>query len=126
MNGISEKKTIIDLFGQISPDAANQLAFTVDIAHRVGARSGHERSSRRVIVRFLSRSRRDMIWKDARTSELLKERKIKISEDQTQGAKESRNQLWPLVEKARKEGKKAGFRGAHAHRDGKRVTAKDM
>lgn len=116
----------IDLFGQISPDIANQSAFTVDIAHRVGPRSGHEPSSRRVIVRFLSRSHRDMIWKDARTSELLKERRIKISEDLTQEAKESRNQLWPLVEKVRKEGKNAGFRGAHAYIDGKRVTAKDM
>lgn len=107
VNGIPEKMgeniKRIDLFGQISPDIANQLAFTVDIAHRVGPRSGHERSSRRVIVRFLSRSHWDMIWKDARTSELLKERRIKILEDLTQEAKESRNQLWPLVEKARRE-----------------------
>lgn len=112
------KKIIIDLFGQISPDIANQLALTVDIVHRVGPRSGQERSSRRVIVRFLSRSHRDKIWRDARTAEFLKERRIKIMEDLTQEAKESRNQLWPQVEKARKEGKRAGRlqRSARLHR----------
>lgn len=94
--------------------------------HRVGPRSGYERSSRRVLVRFLARSHWDKIWKDARTSELLKARGIKILEDLTQEAKESRNQLWPQVEKARKEGKKAGFRGAHAYIDGVRVTTKVM
>ncbi|CAJ1069844.1 PREDICTED: probable G-protein coupled receptor 135 [Xyrichtys novacula] len=120
------KKIIIDLFGQISPDIADQLALTVDIVHRVGPRSGHERSSRRVLVRFLSRSHRDKIWKDARTSETPQTRKLKILEDLTQEAKEARNQLWPQVEKARKEGKKAGFRGAHAYVDGVRITAKDM
>lgn len=53
---------------------ANQLAFMVDTAHGVGPHSGHKRSSHRIIVCFLSWSHWDMIWKDARTSELLKER----------------------------------------------------
>ncbi len=48
------KKIIIDLFGQISPDIANQLALTVDILHRVGPRSVNEHFSRCIIVRFLS------------------------------------------------------------------------
>uniref|UniRef100_UPI0037E9768C NXPE family member 3-like n=1 Tax=Semicossyphus pulcher TaxID=241346 RepID=UPI0037E9768C len=85
---------------------------------RLGPHTGHERSSRDVIVRFLSRSHRDKIWKDARTSGLLKEKRIRILEDLTQESKDSRNQLWLQVEKARKEGKKAGFRGAHAYIDG--------
>ena len=126
MMGEDMKKITIDLFGQISPEIVTQLALTVDIVHRVGPRSGHESTSRHVIVRFLSRSHRDKIWRDARTSEFLKERRIKIMEDLTQEAKDSRNQLWPQVERARKEGKKAGFRGARAYIDGKRVTAKDM
>lgn len=122
------KKIIVDLFGQISPDIANQLALTVDIAHRAGPNrpTGQVSSSRRVIVRLLSRSHRDKIWRDARTSELLKERKIKIMEDLTQDTKDSRNQLWPQVERARREGKRAGFRGAHAYIEGRKVSAQEL
>ncbi|KAG1925229.1 hypothetical protein F2P79_025667, partial [Pimephales promelas] len=118
--GENVKKMMVDLFSQVSPDIAEQLAFSIDIAHRLGPRSGEVRSHRRIIVQFLSRTHRDKIWKDARTSTILKERKIKIFEDLTQDVKDARNKLWPLVEQARKEGKKAGFRGHFAHIDGKR------
>ncbi|KAK7878341.1 hypothetical protein WMY93_031058 [Mugilogobius chulae] len=119
------KKIVIDLFGLISPSIAHQLPLTVDVAHRLGPRSGDARSSRRIIVRFLSRSHRDRVWRDARTAAVLKEKKITLSEDLTQETREARNQLWPLVEKARSEGKKAGFRGAFAFIEGKKFTAKD-
>ncbi|XP_053179039.1 interferon-induced protein with tetratricopeptide repeats 5-like [Scomber japonicus] len=93
---------------------AQQLHFSVDIVHRLGPRSADRHSSRRIIVQFLSRTHRDKIWKDARTSKLLKERKIQIFEDLTPETKDARNKLWPMVEQARKEGKRAGFRGACA------------
>lgn len=124
--GENVKKIITDLFSQISPDIGDQLPLAVDIAHRLGPRSGEDRSSRRIVVQFLSRSHRDKIWRDARTSGVLKERKIKIMEDLTQEAKDARNKLWPLVEQARKEGRRAGFRGASALIDGKKVTVKDI
>lgn len=124
--GENVKKMMVDLFSQVSPDIADQLAFSVDIAHRLGPRSGEARSNRRIIVQFLSRTHRDKIWKDARTSTVLKERKIKIFEDLTQDAKDARNKFRPLVEQARKEGKKAGFRGHFVHIDGKRVTVNDI
>ncbi len=125
-SGENIKKRVIDLFGQISPDTSDQLPLTVDIVHRLGPRSGEERSSRRIIVQFLSRSHRDKIWKDARTSRILKERNIKLMEDLTRETKDARNKLWPMVEAARKEGKRAGFRGASALIDGKKFTVKDM
>lgn len=120
--GEDVKRIIIDLFSQVSPGIADQLSLSVDIAHRLGPCSGEARSSRRIIVLFLSRSHRDRIWKDAKTSALLKERKIRIMEDLTQEVKDARNKLWPLVEQARKGGKRAGFRGPDAYIDGKKVT----
>ncbi len=120
-SGENIKMMVIDLFGQISPDISDQLPLTVDIVHRLGPRSREERSSRRIIVQFLSRSHRDKIWKDARTSRILKERNIKLMEDLTQETKDARNKLWPMVE-----GKRAGFRGASALTDGKKFTVKDM
>lgn len=118
--GENIKRIIIDLFSQVSPDIADQLSLSVDIAHRLGPHSREVSSSRRIIVQFLLRSHRDKSWKDAKTSVVLKERKIRITEDLTQEAKDAQNRLWPLVEQARKEGKKAGFRGPFAYIDGKR------
>ena len=120
------KKIISNILAQVSPDIAQELHFSVDIVHRLGPRSADRHANRRIIVQFLSRTHRDKIWRDARTSKFLKERKIQIFEDLTQDTKNARNKLWRLVEQARKEGKKAGFRGSHALIDGKRITVNDV
>ncbi|KAL2102497.1 hypothetical protein ACEWY4_001665 [Coilia grayii] len=70
--------------------------------------------TRAVIIRFTLRSTRDLVWKCAKGSVFLKVRKLKFGEDLTSKDKEARNLLWPQVEKARKEGKKAFFVGAVA------------
>lgn len=124
--GEDVRKILIDLFGKVSPEVADQLVYTLDIAHRLGPRSEGARSGRRIIVQFLSRNVRDQIWRDARTSAILKERNIRIVEDLTQSTKDARNKLWPLVERARKEGKRAGFRGPFAYIDGKKICAGDQ
>lgn len=50
--GENVKKIIIDVFSQVSPDIANQLALSA--VNRLGPRSGDARSSCRIIVQFLS------------------------------------------------------------------------
>ncbi|KAJ8001023.1 hypothetical protein DPEC_G00186500 [Dallia pectoralis] len=117
------KMIILDIFRQVSPGLADVLQSSIDVAHRLGPKLGYTRP-RTIIVQFLSRSHRDRIWADARRSEVLKQKKIRISKDLTQRTKEARNKLWPLVEKARKEG--AGFRGPNAVVDGKRISATDV
>lgn len=124
--GEDVRKILLDLFGKVSPEIADQLVYTLDVAHRLGPRSEGAHSSRRIIVQFLSRNVRDKIWRDARTAAVLKERKIRVFEDLTQSTKDARNKLWPLVERARKEGKRAGFRGPFAYIDGKRISASDQ
>ncbi len=79
-----------------------------------------------MIVQFLSRSHRGLVWADAKKSEVLKQKKMRITEDLTQRTKEARNKLWPLVEKARKEGCCAGFKGPFAIVDGKKICADDI
>lgn len=125
-SGENVKQIIINLFGKVSPDIANQLPATVDIVHRLGPRSGNAQSFRRIIVQFISRTHRDKIWRDARNSDFLKQQKIKLFEDLPQDTKDARNKLWPSVEKARKEGKKAGFRGPLAVIEGKRFSVNDI
>lgn len=112
--GENIKNIVIDIFGQISPDIAEQLHFSVEKVHWLGPRSADRHFNRRVIVQFISCTHRDKIWRDARTPKLLKDRKIQIFEDLTQDTKDARNKLWPLVEQARKERKKDGFQGFYA------------
>lgn len=123
--GENVKMVVIELFRNLSPHTAEKLQDMVDIAHRLGPKSGNT-NPRRIIVQFLSRTCRDAIWAEAKRSELLKQKKIRILEDLTQEDKEARNKLWPLVEKARREGKKAGFNGPVAFINGKRISVYDI
>ena len=126
-SGEDVKKIVISLFSLISPGIADQLAHSVDIAHRLGPRSDEATTDRRIIVQFISRTHRDTIWRDARDAAVLKERKIRIYEDLTQETKDARERLWPLVEQARLAGDKtAGFKGDVAVIKGKRITVNDL
>lgn len=53
-SGENVKQLVIDLFSTVSPDIADQLPLSVDIAHRLGPRSDKLKSSRRIIVQFIS------------------------------------------------------------------------
>lgn len=124
--GENVKMVVIDIFRSLSPLSPEKLQDMVDIAHRLGPKSGSSSNPRRIIVQFLSRTCRDAIWAAAKRSELLKQKKIRILEDLTQEDKEARNKLWPLVEKARREGKKAGFNGPTAFINGKKISIYDI
>lgn len=88
--GENVKMVVIDLFRNLSPHTAEKLQDMVNIAHRLGPKSGNT-NPRRIIVQFLSRTWRDAIWAEAKRSELLKQKKIRILEDLTQEDKEARN-----------------------------------
>lgn len=121
--GENTRRLIVDLFGQVSPRTRGDLELMVDVAHRLGPHSEGRRSHRTIIVRFLSRRYRDNVFEDAKTATVLQERKIRITQDLTEQDKASRNKLWPQVAQARKENKRAGFRGPYAYIEGRRITA---
>lgn len=91
----------------------------MDIVYRLGRKSATDRS-RLIIVQFTSRSVRDKIWKDAKSSDYLRRNNYRILEDLSLNMKEEHNKLWPLVKRARDEGKRAGFRGAFTYVEGKK------
>lgn len=117
VEGEDVKRRIIDICRAVLPEAGDSLHFLVDICHRVGRRQ--ENKTRVVIIRFTTRYTRDKIWKNAKTSEELTNRRLHFTEDLTTKDKETRNKLWPHVEAARNQGKKAFFVGAKAIIDGK-------
>lgn len=116
------RKQIFEIFGQMAPDEKNKLGFLIDTIHRVG-RPRDDRSTRPVIIQFTMRSFRQKIWKNSMTAATMREKKLRLAEDLTYGERQSRKKLWPLVEKARKDGKKTAWRGPDVIIEGKRITA---
>lgn len=93
LDGENVKMTVIDLLSRISPTIADTLQNSVDVAHHLGPRpkKGNVIGSsqlRRIIMQFLAQTTRDRIWIDAKNSEVLKQKNIKITEDLTQYVKD--------------------------------------
>ncbi len=117
--GENLKQRVIEICRAITPDLGDHLQLHIDITHRIGRRD--EERTRPVIIRFLSRSVKELIWKNAKGSEYLASRKLRFGEDLTTKDKETRNRLWPHIEEARREAKKAYFVGAKAFINGKEL-----
>lgn len=134
ISGISEsenenvKMTVIGIFSRVSPGLADSLQKTVDITHRLGPRPQKEdqHPPRHIIFWFLHQTHRDQVWVDAKTSQVLKQKKMKISEDLTQQVKGARAKLWPLVEKTRRQNKRADLSGPFVIIAGKKISAEDL
>lgn len=114
--GEDVKQRMVDVCRAVIPDAGGDLRFHIDVSHRIGRKESGK--TRPVITRFTCRSTKEMLWKAAKDSGFLKAKKLKFGEDLTTKDKEIRNKLWPQIEEARKQGKKAFFVGAKAIIDG--------
>ncbi len=110
--GENVKMAVLEILRYVSPGLADVLQSSIDVAHRLGKKGLAQ--PRRIIVQFTSCTHRDRIWTDAKHSEILKQKNIRITEDLTQHAREARKKLRPLVNQARLEGKHAGFQGSTA------------
>lgn len=116
------RTTAIGHLARVVPRIKDKLEDAVDVVHRVG-KLRSDGSSRHIIIRFATRRHRDIIWMEAKSSIYLRENGLHIKEFLSKSDIESRNKLWPLVQAARKEGKKAGFSGPFAVINNKRITA---
>ena len=114
------RRKIIDILGNVAPKLLNNLEEGLDIAHRVGQRR-QDGSSRSTIIHFALRHLRDAIWREAKGSKFLLDKKLRISEALSPEDKAAIEKLWPLVKKAREEGEKASFCGPFAFINGRKI-----
>lgn len=96
----------------------------VDTVHRLGRRMDNK--PRQVILQFTEHSHRDGIWTASFKHKVCEELHIRFVEDLTREDKLARDELWPIIEKAQRAGKKAGFKGPFAFVKGKRVRAGEV
>lgn len=112
---------VIKILGKVSPQIADKLSEVVDSVHRIGKRK-NDNSPRGIIIQFSMRHFRDIKWRDARGSKFLEEAHLRLKEDLSPEERAARAKAWPLVKKAREEGKRASFVGAFAYIEGKKVN----
>ncbi|KAI2645064.1 Cell division protein ZapB [Labeo rohita] len=78
---------------------------------------------RQMIVQFTMRKYRDEFWQSTKNSSVCRDRGVRFAEDLTKEDRLARAALWPLIDQARKAGKKAYFRGPFGYIEGKRIDS---
>ena len=112
---------VIDICQSMAPDHRQKFPEVIDSVHRLGKKNASQPFSRSIIIQFTMRHFRDLIWKAAKKSDYLTTRKLRFKEDLSPEDRARRNQLWPCIEKARKDGIPAYFVGARAFIAGKEI-----
>lgn len=126
MKGVKENKDedlrrfVLQIFQKLAPDL--KLEEAVDIVHRLGKRV--DGKNRNVIILFTQRRVKEEIWKRSKGSTVCKDEGISFAEMLPQEDLEERRRIWPMIEEARRAGKRAYFRGPHGFIDGRRIEDK--
>ena len=124
-DGENIRSRIIEILGKVAPNIRDSLKDGVDIVHRIGQRR-QDGSNRSTIILFAMRRFRDAVWKEARGSKFLLDNNLRLTEALSPEEKAAREKLWPLVKKAREEGKKASFRGLFVFINGKKIDCSEV
>ncbi len=114
------KKRVFDICCSVAPKAAPDFDKHIDIVLRVGQKT--EGKTRPIIMSFKERSTKELLLTASYSSKYLFSSPLQFKDVLTAGDIKTRNRLWPLIEAARKEGKKAFFIGAKALIDGKKIS----
>lgn len=118
------KEVIVGILTRILPVSVDKIRETVDTVHRLGRRNDVATNMlpRPVIIQFALRTVRDEVWRRSREAKVCKDMGIRFKEDFSREDREARAKLWPKVEEARKNGKKASLREGYALIEGKRIV----
>jgi len=126
LRGLSERRDenvradVIQLFSEIAPDMERrQLEEAIDIVHRVGRKEDNR--SRHIVVLFIRRLVKEELWRRCKDSLVCREKGVRLAEMLPLEDREARKKLWPQIEQARRDGKRAYFRGPHGFIEGRQI-----
>lgn len=119
-DGENIREVVTSLLVKISPSWAPSIHHIVDSVHRLGRHM--ENQSRHVIIQFTQRLHRDELWRITKDSAVCKEMRITFIEDLCKADRESRATVWPKIQQARAEGKRAYYRGGSGYINGQKIT----
>lgn len=115
------RKKAIEICQAVLPEEKNRLADAIDTVHRLGTKRQNDYKPRGIIIQFIARVYRDGVWKAAKTSPHLRDNGLRFAEDLSKEDRERRSKLWPVIKKAREEGKPAFFVGGRGFVNGSEV-----
>ncbi|KAK7926007.1 hypothetical protein WMY93_008317 [Mugilogobius chulae] len=130
LRGVQEKKdeniraVAIKILQRVAPDIAPKLEDAVDVVHRLGKKE--DGRTRQIIILFAHRRVKEEVWRKSKDSVICRDEGISFAEMLPQEDLEERRRLWPVIEQARRAGKRAFFRGPHAYIDGRRVEENEQ
>lgn len=113
---------IIKICQCLLPQYKDKVPDVVEVAHRLGRKKPGGSIPRGIIFQFTSRFFRDAEWHADKDADFLKNNHLRITEDLSPADRERRMKLWPAVEKARKENKRAFFVGGRAFEEGVEIS----
>lgn len=113
------RETIRVLQG-VLPEAKDKIPGAVDTIHRLGPRRPNTTRGRPIIIQFAYRIHKEAIWSAAKKGDnpFLLANKLRLSLDFPPETRERRRLLWPQVDQARKDNKRAYYVGGRAFVDG--------
>ncbi|KAE8284680.1 hypothetical protein D5F01_LYC16112 [Larimichthys crocea] len=122
--GENTREIVIRILTRVVPLSVDRLRDTVDTVHRLGKPNTAATSNntlRAVIIQFGMRTVRDEVWKRSKDVRVCSEMHIRFKEDFSKEDQEARSKLWPLVQEARKKGRRAFLKEGYALIDNRRV-----
>lgn len=125
--GEDAREVVIGILTRVVPLSVERLRETVDTVHRLGKKANAATSNnmaRAIIIQFAMRTVRDDVWKRSKDANVCKEMRIRFKEDFSKEDREARSKLWPLVEEARKKGRRAFLKEGYAMIDNQRIDSK--
>ena len=106
----------------VMPENKAKVADSIDIVHRLGRKKlQNDPKPRGVIILFTSRFYRDAILKAAKKNAFLQSHGLRFAQHLCPEDIERRSRLWPLIKKAREEGKAAYFVGGRGFINGSEI-----
>ncbi|KAL0153331.1 hypothetical protein M9458_051369, partial [Cirrhinus mrigala] len=103
------REMVIGILTRVIPISVEQLRDKVDTVHRLGKKDdpAFNMRPRPIIVQFGMRTTRDEIWRRSREARVCKELHVQFRQDWSKEDREARAKLYPTVQEARRNGKKA-------------------
>lgn len=114
---------MIGILTRVVPVSVEKLQLMVDTVHRLGKKDNavSNKVPRPIIIQFSMRTARDEVWTKSKEARVCKELNIKFKEDFSKEDREARIKLWPKVQEARNDGRRAFLKEGYAIIDGKRI-----
>uniref|UniRef100_A0A8C7Y858 L1 transposable element RRM domain-containing protein n=1 Tax=Oryzias sinensis TaxID=183150 RepID=A0A8C7Y858_9TELE len=116
------REVVLGILTRVVPMSVEKLRDTVDTVHRLGKRGAvNNNMPRAIIIQFAMCTVRDEVWRKSKEARVCKEMKIYFREDFSKEDRAARAKLWPMVEQARRSGKRAFLKEGYALIDGRKV-----